>query len=285
MGAPIAHRLIEAGCALTVCDARPAAATAFAQRARLAPSPAACAGAELVFVLVASDAQVQAVLLGPDGLLAAVDPAAPPCVVVMSTVHPDTLQALVGPLAAKNASLLDAPISGGIDGATSGKLSVMVGGSSDDFARVRPVLDLIGSRVTLCGALGAGMKTKILNNLIGVANWLLTAETMALGVRMGLDLDSLAATMEQGSGRNIATGNWASRKALYGRYALDDKLFESNNEICRKDLSLVLALAASGSIELPLTRGLARLLDDTPWRELHAAWSALAPQDTVAHRP
>ncbi len=276
MGAPIAERLARAGFPLTVCDANPAAVAAFAQSgARLAGRPADCAREDVVFVLVATDDQVDVAVRGADGLLAAIDPAQAPIVVVMSTVLPETVRALAAPLAARGARLLDAPVSGGIDGARRGTLSVLVGGAAADLAEVRPALDVVGDQLSHCGALGAGMTTKILNNLIGVANWLLMAEAMALGKRIGMDLDALAAAMDRGSGRNIATRNWPSREALYATYSTNGPLLASNNDICRKDLSLVLELAARAGIGLPVTAGLASAIDRIPWTELQPVWSEI----------
>ncbi len=279
MGAPIARRMMEAGFALTVCDRNAAAVAPFAGAgASVAKTPAECARCDVVFVLVLTDEQVIEVVTGADGLLGAVDPAAPPVVVVMSTVRPDTVEALGVELAAKNVRLLDAPISGGLDGARSGTLSVMVGGAVEDLELVRPVLRIAGEKIAHCGALGRGVTTKILNNLIGVANWLLMAETMALGASLGMDLDALTATMDRGSGRNIATGNWASRRALYETYARDGDLLAANNDICRKDLALALALAERAGIALPITAGLAASVGATEPAELQPTWAAIRPR-------
>ena len=276
MGAPIALRLARAGYPLTVCDANPAAVAPFTQYgAAVAANPAGCAGLDVVFILVLTDEQLTEVVLGADGLLAAIDPAAAPIVVVMSTVLPDTVRELGGRLATRNARLLDAPISGGLDGAQGGTLSLMVGGAAADLDEVRPILAVIGNRIAHCGAPGSGVTTKILNNLIGVANWLLMAETMALGARLNLDLDALTAAMDRGSGRNIATGNWMSRRALYATYAGDGALLAANNRICNKDLALALSLAERAGIALPITAGLASIVEGTPAGELQPVWAAI----------
>ncbi|MGE4239061.1 NAD(P)-dependent oxidoreductase [Ramlibacter sp.] len=278
MGAPIAARLIDAGYRLTVYDTNPAALDAFRGRASVAKSPAGCAALDAVVVLVADAGQAKQVLLGEGGVVPALrEKNASPQIVVMSTIHPDVVRELSQSLEGTDASLVDAPISGGIDGAASGRLSVMVGGRAADVARSRALLETIGHSVTHCGPLAAGMTTKILNNLIGVANWLLMAEAMSLASRLGLDLAALAATMEQGSGRNIATGNWPARQASYARYVQDGALFASNNAICRKDLDLVLSLAESARVDMPVTQGLSSLVGETPWQALQAAWSGLAP--------
>jgi 3-hydroxyisobutyrate dehydrogenase-like beta-hydroxyacid dehydrogenase len=277
MGAPIARRLAKAGFALTVCDTNRDAVTAFGRAgAGIAVSPAECARLDIVFVLVLTDEQVIDVVLGADGLLGAIDAAAPPIVVVMSTVMPDTVKLLGAQLAQKGARLLDAPVSGGLDGAERGTLSVMVGGAAEDLEAARPALAIVGDRIAHCGALGAGVTTKILNNLIGVANWLLMAETMALGAKLGMDLDALTTVMDRGSGRNIATGNWPSRRALYETYAREGELLAANNRICRKDLSLALALAGRAGLSLPITAGLASVVDAISPASLQPVWSEIS---------
>ncbi len=278
MGAPIARRLARAGYPLTVCDANPVATAAFAaEGANVVATPSGCARLDVVFILVLDDEQVVEVVDGADGLRAAIDPASAPVVVVMSTVMPDTVRALGRRLATHNARLLDAPVSGGLDGARSGRLSLMVGGAAEDLERVRGALGVVGDKLAHCGELGAGVTTKILNNLIGVANWLLMAETMALGARLGMDLEALTTVMDRGSGRNIATGNWASRRALYETYARDGTLLAANNTICRKDLALALALAERAGIALPITTGLAATVESTPTEVLQVAWTAIGP--------
>jgi 3-hydroxyisobutyrate dehydrogenase-like beta-hydroxyacid dehydrogenase len=275
MGAPIARRLVGAGYALTVYDVRPSATESFRETAAVAARAADCATADIIFLLVATDEQLQEVVLGPGGLWDAIDPSTPPIVVAMGTSLPDTIRALGDRLAEKHAGLLDAPISGGRDGAESGALSVMVGGARGDFDAAHGILKAVGRNVTYCGDLGSGATTKILNNLIGVTNWLMMAETMALGSRLGMDLDNVTAVMELGTGRNIATRSWSSRRASYATYAEDAALFAANNQICRKDLGLALKLARELGLDLPITAGLARVLESVVPAELQSVWAEI----------
>jgi len=275
MGAPIARRLAGAGYDITVCDVNSAAADSLSDCAAVVTSPSGCAKLDLVFILVSTDAQVKNVLFAADGLAPAIDPSRPPCIVVMSTVQPDTVRALALHQALKNVPILDAPISGGLDGAISGALSVMVGGDRAHFEMVNPALEKVGTKVAYCGPLGNGSTTKILNNLIGVANWLLMGEAMSLAASLGLDLDNLAAVMDTGSGRNFSTSNWASRRALYGVYAGKPELVGSNMEICEKDLSLFLQLARQAGAELPISRGLHQVVSQTHASAIHSAWAPL----------
>ncbi|MGE0799133.1 MAG: NAD(P)-dependent oxidoreductase [Lautropia sp.] len=277
MGMPIADRLAGAGHDLIVCDVAPEARDRFAGRAGVATTatPSTCAAADAVIALVATDQQVRDVSIGNDGVLGAIDPARPPTMIVMSTVGPSTVRELSERLAAVNTPLLDAPISGGLDGARNGTLSIMVGGRPEVFDRMRPLFEEIGGSIAYCGPVGHGVTTKILNNLIGVANWILTAEAMALGTRLGMDTAALAAIMDGGSGRNLATGNWPSRQALYRYYVDHPELLAANRDICRKDLSLVLELANESGIALPLTRGLADAIAGVPSSTLQRIWSEI----------
>jgi 3-hydroxyisobutyrate dehydrogenase-like beta-hydroxyacid dehydrogenase len=277
IGGPIAARLAECGHRVTVCD-RDAAARAAAGRLGIAAGerPAACAGAAIVLVLVADDRQVEAVLAGPSGLVGAIDPARPPLVAVMSTVLPDTVRAVAAELAQKGVRMLDAPVSGGAVRARQGQLTVMVGGDAADLAAARPVFDSIASTVHLCGAIGAGQTTKIVNNLVGVANLMLFSEAMSLAVRLGLDPASTAAVMEASSGRNAGTQDWRERQELLRTNSRSIKTVEGLMRIVRKDLALAVALARRAEMAAPVLDAVAAATDRIAAADILECWRGLS---------
>lgn len=153
------------------------------------PSPRALAEAgEVVLVVLPDLPQLEELLDGPDGLLAGV--AVPTVLVVSSTVSPDALRALATSLDERTGGLLhvvDAPVSGGADGAIAGTLSIMMGGDVEDCATVEPVLATMGTPVRL-GPLGAGQTAKACNQMIVAATILALGEAAVIAERSGLDL-------------------------------------------------------------------------------------------------
>ena len=101
-------------------------------------------------------------------------------------------------------TVLDAPVSGGVYGAAAGTLAVMVGGNRDTYDTVKPMLDAIGSHVVYCGAIGNGMVTKICNNLLSMGIGVLMAESLTLGVKAGVSLETLADVIANSTRRQPA---------------------------------------------------------------------------------
>jgi 2-hydroxy-3-oxopropionate reductase len=153
------------------------------------PTPRALAEAsEVVLVVLPDLPQLEELLEGPDGLLAGI--AQRTVLVVSSTVSPTGLRTLAERLEARTGGLLrvvDAPVSGGEDGAVAGTLSIMVGGDTEDCAFVQPVLDTMGTPVRL-GPLGAGQTAKACNQMIVAATMLALGEAAVIAERSGLDL-------------------------------------------------------------------------------------------------
>lgn len=276
MGAPMARRLARAGHDLTVCDSDPAVAAQFRQAGMTVVRTAAgCARQDVILILVPAESHVRDVLTGPDGLLDALDPAAPPVVVVMSTIPPDAARECAALLATRRAGMLDAPISGGVDGAEAGTLTIMVGGNEADLARVRPVLASVGRSIPYCGPSGAGAATKVINNIVGVTNWLLMAEAMALAKSLGMDLDRVVQVMEESTGRNMGTKLWPARRASYRTYAANPAMVAANHRICGKDLALAMDLAERLGLRLPIAAGVARSVADVTPDALRQLWGKI----------
>ena len=200
MGAPMAAHLLAAHPGRLHLTARsPDRAQALLDGgAQWHDSGRSLAAATSVIVLMLPDLpEIEAVLAGPDGILAA-DPA-DLLLIVSSTSSADGVRRLASRLAERHPGLrvVDAPVSGGVDGATAGTLSIMVGGADDDVARALPVLAACGHPVHL-GPLGAGEVAKACNQLIVSATVLALGEAAVLADRSGLDLDALFALLAGG---------------------------------------------------------------------------------------
>ncbi|WP_447925190.1 NAD(P)-dependent oxidoreductase [Georgenia muralis] len=193
MGAPMARNIARAGYELHVTARRPEVATSLVTGGATWHDTARelAQVAEVVVVMVPDLADVEAVLGGDDGLLAGVD--APTVVVVCSTVSPEGVRALgrrVAEATGGLARLVDAPVSGGEEGAVAGTLSVMMGGHDEDVAVAAPVLAATGTPVHL-GPAGAGEVAKACNQMIVAATVLALGEAAVVAERAGLDVRAL----------------------------------------------------------------------------------------------
>ena len=204
MGAPMAGHLAARGL-LAVIDNRTrnkADALAAQLGVKAASSHADFAGCDVVALCVSMDADV----LQQVGALAGV--LAPGAVVVdHSTVSVDTATQAQAKLAERGIGFVDAPVSGGVEGARNGKLSVMAGGDADALEKVRPVLEAYAARITHMGGTGAGQATKAVNQVLVAGINEAVCEGLALGEKLGLDPEKLLPTLMAG-----AAGNWFLEK-------------------------------------------------------------------------
>jgi 3-hydroxyisobutyrate dehydrogenase len=206
MGTPMAGRLAAAGHRLRVFD------IAAAARARLRGLDGVAVvsqvaeiadGAEVVILMLPDSAVVAQVLLA-DGLLEHVASSA--VVVDMSSSVPARTRELARTAAERGVTLIDAPVSGGVAGAQSGSLTIMVGGPVDVLDRLRPVLEVLGSHVVHAGEfVGAGHAIKALNNLMSAAHLLASSEALLAGRQFGLDPDVMLSIVNSSSGRSGST--------------------------------------------------------------------------------
>ena len=195
IGLPMAANAVAAGHEVTGFDVRADATEALAERGGgTASSPAeATRDAEVVHVAVLDGPQVESVTGGTAGAFTTAGPET--VVAIHSTVHPATVRA-VAARAPRGVVVLDAPVSGGVRGATAGTLCVMVGGPAAGFARAKPVFDAVGDLVLHLGALGAGLAAKLARNLVGYVTMLAVQEGRALAAAAGTDPERLATILE-----------------------------------------------------------------------------------------
>jgi 3-hydroxyisobutyrate dehydrogenase len=203
MGQGMARNLLRAGTDLVVWNRTGAKTKPFvADGAGVADDPAAVARACSVIIICVSDTpDVEEVILGERGVLRGVQSGA--LVIDMSTISPLVTQQLAARIAEKGAHMLDAPISGGSEGAANGTLSIMVGGEADQVARAMPYLEAMGKAITHVGSHGAGQTVKLVNQILVVVNMLAVGEALLFAQAGGLDLEKTLAAVTQG-----AAGSW-----------------------------------------------------------------------------
>lgn len=246
MGAPMAHRLLAAGYDVTVHNrTRSREEPLAAAGAKRATSPRAAAeGADVVFTMVSDTPDVQAVLLGENGVALGMKKGG--VLVDMSTISPATTRRIATAVLEHGVDMLDAPVSGGSEGAEKGTLSIMVGGELAALEQVRPVLQHLGSTITHVGSSGAGQVAKAVNQTIIAGTYAAVAEGMALA--MAAEIDVEAALQALGGG---AAGSWVlanrARNMIEGSYPLGFR-----TRLHRKDLGIALSAAKELGVAMPV---------------------------------
>lgn len=203
MGRGMTRNLLKAGFPVTVWNRTPSRmAELAAEGAGTSTSPADLASRCDVIILCVSDTpDVQAVITGEHGVLHGARPGS--LVIDMSTISPLATRDLAAALAAKGVAMLDAPVSGGSEGAARGTLAIMVGGKPEDVARAMPVLQAMGKTITHVGDHGAGQTVKLVNQILVVGNALAMCEALLFAKAGGLDLQKTLDAVSPG-----AAGSW-----------------------------------------------------------------------------
>lgn len=263
MGAPMAWRLQQAGFDLCVCDLNPAPLKRFAEAgARTTHVPAECAHAGLVIIIVANAEQVRDVMLGPQGIMSALNNRPPPLVAIMSTVSAEFVRELASTVGTQGVRLIDAPVSGGTLRAAEGSLTIMAGGDAEDIEVVRPVFSHLGPHLFHCGSLGAGQTMKIVNNILGVANAAIAGEVYRLAMEQGLDPLNVSRVLDVSTGRTFISQEPDGPQLYYATKVRDRASFNSLTSIMRKDMGLAVELAGQAPGKYPVIGGLQKLIND-----------------------
>ncbi|MBV9375302.1 MAG: 3-hydroxyisobutyrate dehydrogenase [Alphaproteobacteria bacterium] len=200
MGQPMLANLVKKGFDVLAFDVVPAALDAAVRlgAARAGSVGEAAANCELVVTMLPSSANVEAVYLGSGGI--AENAAGGRLCVDMSTIDPGTSQRVAARLNERGIRFLDAPVSGGVGGATAGTLAIMVGGDARDLEEARPALAAMGSNIIHVGAVGAGEVAKLCNNLVAGSALIAVAEAFRIGEAFGVDLQVLTSVIAKSSG-------------------------------------------------------------------------------------
>ncbi len=247
MGRPMASNLCRKGFRLVVNDIDLAVMQELENlQARAAATVAEVASQSgVVITMLPNSAVVRDVIGGPDGVLANLQPGT--VILDMSTVSPETSDELAGAAKMRGIGFVDAPVGRLASHADRGESLFMVGGTAEDFARVKPLLNAMGTTVFHCGPAGAGTRTKLVNNYLAITSCQLNAEALALSQRFGLDLgrtlDVLYGTTAVNGQLKIA---WPA-KVLAGDIAPGFTI-----DLAHKDLSLIIEAANAAKVPMPV---------------------------------
>ncbi len=247
MGSPMAARLIDAGHQVSVHDpSESAIETLVGLGAFAESSPEAVAeAADVVMLSLPTPEVVEAVVLGPRGVLAATR--LPDTVIDLSTNSPETVGRLATACAGVGVAFVDAPVSGGAAGALAGTLSVMVGADDAVFAEIEPLLSCLGSNVLHVGPSGAGTVAKIVNNQLFLAAGVLVQEAYVTGQALGMSPAELHNVISASS-----AGPYAKLAPLLVGRRFDDVIFRL--DIAAKDLRLAAEAAERAGVDAAMTR-------------------------------
>ncbi len=242
MGRPMVLNLLKAGHAVTIFarhPEKPEVQEVLQAGAKQAPSPRAVAMASnIVITMVPNSPQVEEVVAGPQGILEGARKGL--IIIDMSTIAPTVSRALAEKAAAQGVHFLDAPVSGGSQGAVNGTLTIMVGGEQQIFEQVKPVLEVMGKKENIfyVGSVGSGEVVKLVNNILCGSIAAAIAESFVLGVKAGADVDTMAKIIGVSTGASWQLANQFPLRAFNGSFQpgfMTDLLY--------KDLGLALDLA------------------------------------------
>jgi len=246
MGGAMAANLRRAEFLLTVWNRSPGRATELLGlgAAEAATARAVAGASDIVVICVSDSPDVEAVLFGTDGVAEGARSGA--LVVDCSTISPAASRDFGARLAEQGVAMVDAPVSGGSEGAQKGTLTIMVGGDEVDVARARPVLEAMGSSITHMGPLGAGQATKAVNQVVLCGTYLGVAEGLVLAMRNGLDPEQVVAALGGG-----AAASWVLENRS-GRMIADEYPLGFKVSLHLKDVVIALAMARESGVAMPV---------------------------------
>jgi 3-hydroxyisobutyrate dehydrogenase len=247
MGKPMSLNLLKAGFDVTVYNRTESkTADAVSQGAKKAESPAEAAADSTVIITIVSDTpDVESVILGKNGVIESIKPDS--VVIDMSTISPKATRDIATRLKEKGAHMLDAPVSGGEQGAIDGTLSIMTGGETAIFERCLPVLQAMGKNVIHVGSNGMGQTVKLVNQILVTGTLNSVAEALIFASKSGVDLKKTIDAVKGG-----AAGSWQLSN-LAPRIIERDFRPGFMIDLLIKDLNLVTGSAEEMGIDLLVT--------------------------------
>ncbi len=247
MGLPMSRNIMQAGFPLTVHNrSRGKVEALAAEGATAADSSAeAAAATDIICLCVPVPADVETVILGPDGVLAGARSGS--LVVDFSTIDPVTNRKVAAALAEQGVGYIDAPVSGGPPGAEAGNLTVMCGGSEADYARALPVMEAVGEKIVHAGPIGAGSTVKLINQMLVGVNLSGAVEGFVLGAKAGIDPELLLDVVSSASGDSLQLRRCFPDFVFKNSY---DPAFSAN--LLYKDIMLALGIGRELNVRLNL---------------------------------
>lgn len=253
MGAAMAANLARAGFPVVAWNRTPGRASELADLGVTVATSAANASAEadVVVICVSDTRDVEAVLFGPDGVVAGAR--AGSLIIDCSTIAPSGSWDFAARLRERGLRMVDAPVSGGSEGAQNATLSIFVGGEAEDVERARPILHALGRTITHVGPIGAGQAVKAVNQVILAGAYLGVAEGIVLAIKAGLDVRQVVEALSGGAAQSWVLANRSGRM-IDNDYPLGFKV-----ALHRKDLGIALELAGQLGAVLPVSALAAQL--------------------------
>jgi 3-hydroxyisobutyrate dehydrogenase len=253
MGGAMAANLVRAGFPVRAWNRTAGRAGGLeALGVTIAASPAAVAtDVDVVLVCVSDTPDVEAVLFGADGVAEGAVPGT--LVIDSSTIDPAASRGFATRLAAQGVGFVDAPVTGGSEGARNATLAILVGGDLADVERARPVLAAIGRTITHFGPVGAGQSAKAVNQVILAGTYLAVAEGLVLALKAGLDPEQVVAALSTGAAQSWVLANRSGRM-LANDYPLGFRV-----ALHLKDLGIALSMARETGAALPVAALAAQL--------------------------
>jgi 2-hydroxy-3-oxopropionate reductase len=247
MGKPMSRNLLKAGHSLVVFDVVPGplAELTAAGAARGASCADTAARSDVIITMLPDGPQVEEAVLGPGGVLEGARPGS--TLVDMSSISPIVAQKVGAACNAKGVEFLDAPVSGGEPKAIDATLAIMVGGKAEVFEKVKPILEKLGSSVTLTGAVGAGNVTKLANQIMVACNIAAMGEALVLATKAGLDPEVVFNAVKGGLAGSTVLN--AKAPMVIGRNFKPGFRIKLH----QKDLRNALLAAESMKVSLPFT--------------------------------
>jgi 3-hydroxyisobutyrate dehydrogenase len=267
MGRPMARRLLQAGYNLQIADKNEATVRDFnaTHGGTVASSlPTLAKLADVIITMLPDGKVVREVVLGDQGLISHLKTGS--IVIDMSSSNPVGTRELGSVLAGRGVDMIDAPVSGvgpggALKAAAEGRLASMVGGDPAVIARIRPLLEIMATRIFLTGPLGSGHAMKALNNLVSAAGLWIAIEALQVGGQFGLAPETMVDVLNASSGRNNSTENKLKQQILSRAFGSGFSL-----GLMAKDVRTAQELATAMGAFAPLTRSCADLWDEAACR-------------------
>ena len=253
MGIGMSLNILKAGHEVTVHNrTRRKEEEVAKEGANQAPSPRQAAeGAEIIVTMVSDTPDVEEVVLGANGVIHGAPQDA--IIIDMSTISPAATRQMAEELGEKGIKMLDAPVSGGPEGAQNGTLAIMVGGDAADFEKALPILEIMGKTVTHVGPIGAGQITKAINQIIISGTYLTVAEGLTLGMKAGLDMQKVIQAISGGAASSWVLHN-RGINVVNNTYPLGFRV-----KLHHKDLGIALETARELDVTLLATALVAQI--------------------------
>jgi 2-hydroxy-3-oxopropionate reductase len=255
MGKPMARNLMEAGYELVVYNRSRGKVDELAQEgAEAAGSPREVAEqSDVVITMLPDSPEVREIVAGEDGVFEGIKEGS--LLIDMSTISPVATEELAATAGDKGVGMLDAPVSGGETGAIDGALSIMVGGSEEDFERARPIFDVLGQTVVRVGEAGAGQVVKACNQIVVALVIEAVSEALVLGSKAGVDPEKIIEVL---SGGLAGSKVMEAKKSFFLEHDFEPGF---RVELHHKDLGIALAAGREYGVALPVTAIVSQMLE------------------------